>query len=158
MGRVRIASGEWLRYFSWYDGMCSVNSLGVTALPASSNATFIPASESRFAAQPPVAPEPTTIASYVSSRTSCVMESLFVSRLVRSQVSRLCCRCGAPAVVVEIVVGALAPAEFLLTDFRSIVGGGNQGFEPFEMLLSRIGLSLVLTPPMAGFPRVSPRG
>src|SRR5882762_9437643 len=50
--------------------MCSVNSFGLTARPASSNATFSPASESCLAAHPPVAPDPTTTASYVCSRGS----------------------------------------------------------------------------------------
>jgi hypothetical protein len=42
-----------LRYGSLNAGMCSVNSLGDTFRPASSRATRNPASESRFAAQPP---------------------------------------------------------------------------------------------------------
>src|SRR5882757_10804875 len=116
--------------------MCSVNSFGAPARPASTKATFSPASERRLAAQPPVAPEPTTIASNVSSRTSCAMELLFVSRLVRSDVDRLrrCCR--PHAVVVEIGAGIFfAPAQFLLTDLRPVIGGGNHGLKPFEMFL-----------------------
>src|SRR5258707_13881570 len=128
MGRVRIISGVCPRYFRLNGGMCSVTSFGVTARPASTNATFSPASERRLAAQPPVAPEPTTIASYVSCRTSCAMELLFVGRLVRSDVGRLCDCCGATAVVVEIAAGVFfAPAQFLLTNFRPVVGGGNHG-------------------------------
>src|SRR5438094_565244 len=41
--------------------MCSVNSFGVTARPASSKATFKPASASCLAAQPPVAPDALSI-------------------------------------------------------------------------------------------------
>src|SRR6267143_3589557 len=105
MGRVRITSGEWFRYFNWKEGMCSVNSLAVTARPASSKATFNPASESLLAAQPPVAPEPTTIASYVCCRTSCAMECLGVGR------ARV------HAAFIGAVDGFSVPAKFLLTDF-----------------------------------------
>src|SRR5579862_7855821 len=49
--------------------MCSVNSLGETLRPASSSATFKPASARRLAAHPPVAPEPTTTASKVWERS-----------------------------------------------------------------------------------------
>src|ERR1700683_4990335 len=55
--------GDWPRYGICHGCMCSVKSLGVILGPASSRATRQPASVSRFAAQPPVAPEPTTTAS-----------------------------------------------------------------------------------------------
>src|SRR5579872_465077 len=53
--------------------MCSVNSFGEILRPASRITTFKPASDRRFAAQPPVAPEPTTIASYISVPAFCPM-------------------------------------------------------------------------------------
>src|SRR5258708_20806225 len=130
---------------------------GVSARPACTGATFNPATERRWAAQPPVAPEPTTIALYVHSRTSCAMELLFVGRLVRSNMDRLCGCCGATAVVVEIAAGVFfAPAQFLLTNFRPVVGGGNHGLKPFEMFLGGVGLGLVLPSPMAGVAPIRP--
>src|SRR5580700_2155851 len=56
-------TGDWPRYGNCQDCVCSEKSLGVIFGPASSIATFQPASVSRLAAQPPVAPEPTTTAS-----------------------------------------------------------------------------------------------
>src|ERR1700744_5075949 len=49
-----------LRYFSSKAGLCSLKLASDWGLPASTMATFRPASERRFAAQPPEAPEPTT--------------------------------------------------------------------------------------------------
>src|SRR5215813_5174332 len=58
-----------LRYLSSKAGLCSVKFSSDWGRPASTMATLRPASERRFAAQPPEAPEPTT-------RTSkCVAES-----------------------------------------------------------------------------------
>jgi hypothetical protein len=48
------------RYFSSKAGLCSVKFSSDCGRPASTIATLRPASERRFAAQPPEAPEPTT--------------------------------------------------------------------------------------------------
>lgn len=48
------------RYFSSKAGLCSVKLASDCGRPASTMATLSPASERRFAAQPPDAPEPTT--------------------------------------------------------------------------------------------------
>src|SRR5881396_3161033 len=67
MGRVlRISASAWSRYFSSNTGLCSVKFWSDCGRPASTSATFRPASESLFAAQPPEAPEPTTITSKLS--------------------------------------------------------------------------------------------
>src|SRR6516225_1855476 len=64
MGRVlRRISGDILRYFNSNGGLCSVKFWSDCGLPASSSATFNPASARRLHAQPPEAPEPTTITS-----------------------------------------------------------------------------------------------
>src|SRR5579871_516044 len=49
-----------LRYLSSKAGLCSVKFSSDWGRPASRMATLSPASERRFAAQPPEAPEPTT--------------------------------------------------------------------------------------------------
>src|SRR5579863_8711447 len=49
-----------LRYLSSKAGLCSVKFSSDCGRPASTMATLSPASERRFAAQPPEAPEPTT--------------------------------------------------------------------------------------------------
>src|SRR6201996_8072083 len=49
-----------LRYFSSKAGLCSLKLASDCGRPASTMATLRPASERRFAAQPPEAPEPTT--------------------------------------------------------------------------------------------------
>src|SRR5215475_6669491 len=51
------------RYFKSNSGLCSVKFLSDCGRPASSSATFNPASARRLQAQPPDAPEPTTITS-----------------------------------------------------------------------------------------------
>src|SRR5579862_8078287 len=48
------------RYLSSKTGLCSVKFSSDCGRPASTMATWSPASERRFAAQPPEAPEPTT--------------------------------------------------------------------------------------------------
>src|SRR5580692_611221 len=48
------------RYLSSKAGLCSVKFSSDCGRPASTMATLRPASERRFAAQPPEAPEPTT--------------------------------------------------------------------------------------------------
>src|SRR5678816_2525149 len=63
MGRSSRILGDIPRYGSCHEGLCSVKSFGVIFLPASSSATRMPAAVSFLAAQPPVAPEPTTMAS-----------------------------------------------------------------------------------------------
>src|ERR1700691_2490503 len=69
--------------------MCSVNSLGEMLRPASSSATFRPASASRLAAQPPVAPEPTTMASYVSETcAACISKGIIVPNMNRRDLFR----------------------------------------------------------------------
>src|SRR5215472_17363384 len=113
--------------------MCSVNSFALTDRPASSNATFNPASDRRFAAQPPVAPEPTTITSYICCSGSCAIDlgMFFV-------------------LVFAAFIGAMreltVPPEFFLTYFGSVVGIRNQPFEPEEVLL-RGGRSTLLSNP-----------
>src|ERR1035441_4060483 len=65
MGRVlRRISGARLRYFSSKGGVCSLKFSLDCGRPASSRATFSPASARRLHAQPPAAPEPTTMTSY----------------------------------------------------------------------------------------------
>ena len=64
MGRVlRTISGARLRYLSSNAGLCSVKFLSDCGRPASRSATFRPASARRLQAQPPEAPEPTTMTS-----------------------------------------------------------------------------------------------
>src|SRR5260370_19169016 len=63
MGGFYWLLGDIPRYGSCHDGLCSVKSFGVIFFPASSIATRMPAAVSFLAAQPPVAPEPTTMAS-----------------------------------------------------------------------------------------------
>jgi hypothetical protein len=63
IGLVRETIGECPRYGNFQAGSCSVNSVGGILRPASTSPTRIPASVSRLAAHPPVAPEPTTTAS-----------------------------------------------------------------------------------------------
>src|SRR5215475_8871970 len=53
------------RYFKSNSGLCSLKFLSDCGRPASSNATFNPASANRLHAQPPEAPEPTTMTSNV---------------------------------------------------------------------------------------------
>src|SRR5690348_6018137 len=71
MGRVlRTISGARLRYFSAKAGVCSLKFALDCGRPASRRATFSPDSARRLHAQPPEAPEPTTITSYF-----CVVDS-----------------------------------------------------------------------------------
>src|SRR6476660_1231646 len=71
MGRVlRTISGARLRYFSANAGVCSLKFALDCGRPASRRATFSPDSARRLHAQPPEAPEPTTITSYF-----CVVDS-----------------------------------------------------------------------------------
>src|SRR5215472_10444668 len=64
IGRVfRISPRAMLRYFSSKEGLCSEKFLSDCGRPASRSATFSPASARRLHAQPPEAPEPTTITS-----------------------------------------------------------------------------------------------
>src|SRR5437763_4160169 len=65
-----MTSGARSRYLSSKAGVCSVKFLSDCGRPASTMATFRPASESRFAAHPPEAPQPTTSTSkdFFSSR------------------------------------------------------------------------------------------
>ena len=65
MGRVlRTISGARLRYFSSKGGVCSLKFALDCGRPASRRATFSPDSARRLHAQPPEAPEPTTMTSY----------------------------------------------------------------------------------------------
>src|ERR1700693_3651027 len=65
MGRVlRTISGARLRYFRSKAGVCSLKFALDCGRPASRRATFSPDSARRLHAQPPEAPEPTTITSY----------------------------------------------------------------------------------------------
>src|SRR5713101_4356326 len=85
MGRSSRILGESPRYCSCHDGLCSVKSLGVIFLPASSNATRMPAAVSFLAAHPPVAPEPTTIASNGSlGETICSMNPQYIASQSRT--------------------------------------------------------------------------
>src|SRR5713101_5846376 len=64
MGRVlRTISGARLRYLSSNAGLCSEKFVSDWGRPASSKATFRPASARRLQTQPPEAPEPTTMTS-----------------------------------------------------------------------------------------------
>src|SRR5580698_6673641 len=65
MGRVlRTISLARLRYLSSNVGLCSEKFLSDCGRPASRRATFSPDSARRLHAQPPEAPEPTTMTSY----------------------------------------------------------------------------------------------
>src|SRR6476661_176004 len=71
MGRIlRTTSGARLRYFNSKAGVCSLKFALDCGRPASRSATFSPDSARRLHAQPPEAPEPTTITSYF-----CVVDS-----------------------------------------------------------------------------------
>src|SRR5258706_5022213 len=63
---LRTSSSAMLRYFKEKEGLCSEKFLSDCGRPASRKATFRPASERRLHAQPPEAPEPTTMASNFS--------------------------------------------------------------------------------------------
>src|SRR5438270_6309132 len=105
--------------------MCSVNSLGDTFRPASRSATFIPASDSRFAAHPPVAPDPTTMASYVwLSGSLCIVRAPF------------------ELPVREAAVGS----QSALARFRRPERARYPAFEVLEMLVARVFLLLVVAP------------
>src|SRR5258707_14840492 len=71
MGRVlRTISGARLRYFSSKAGVCSLKFALDCGRPASRRATFSPDSDRRLHAQPPEAPEPTTMTPYF-----CIVDS-----------------------------------------------------------------------------------
>lgn len=82
--------------------------------PASSSATFRPASAKRLAAQPPVAPEPTTSASYVSEACAdCIVKGIIVPQMNRRELFRQTLL-GAAAAAVTRGTGAARefPPEF----------------------------------------------
>src|SRR5437867_4291142 len=58
-----MSSGARSRYFTSNGGLCSVKLLSDCGRPASTKATFSPASASRLHTHPPEAPEPTTTVS-----------------------------------------------------------------------------------------------
>src|SRR4051794_38281946 len=59
------------RYFSSHWGLCSLKSSSPCGLPQSTSATLMPASDSRLAAHPPDAPEPTTMQSNLRESDGC---------------------------------------------------------------------------------------
>src|SRR5690348_2998434 len=66
MGLVfRMTARAMSRCFIWNGARCSVKLLSFCGGPASSSATFMPASARRLHAQPPDAPEPRTMASKI---------------------------------------------------------------------------------------------
>src|SRR3954470_17750363 len=82
MGRVRRrSSGVRLRCSRRKAGVCSRKSFAPCGRPASTSATFSPASLSRLTAQPPEAPEPTTITSYETLDFWSMFPLAFVARV-----------------------------------------------------------------------------
>src|SRR5215831_6694042 len=106
--------------------MCSVNSVGETARPASSSATLSPASDSRLAAQPPVAPEPTITASYVCFRGSLAMSGLLLLLGFASEVG-------------SVREGAI-PAQLAIADLRAVVTFDDQRFHTGEVFIAGVDL------------------
>src|SRR6476646_3659459 len=100
------------RYFSCQAGLCSVKSSSPCGLPQSTSATFTPASDNRLAAQPPEAPDPTTITSNLRASDGCGTRSWLPLDILRFTVAEQLmepCPCwvlGATCQVRCLVLGA----------------------------------------------------